>query len=245
MSLPLSIYEQMPTRLPHSLGWSKYTLDFDGEDDYVDIPTIGYMEKQSLSVWVKFDSIPSENLVIYNQRDSDNNQNAMILYYTDTGELKTGITDPNGNKVSVTYPWIPNTGQRYYFSAVKVDDSTGYLYIDGSSVGTLKTISTTVGTVNTGAIGAYYDGSLNFPGTIDGVRFYNRANSPSTIRRNMLNYHNPTREGLVLWLPFEEGQGLTAYDSSEEGNDGTLEPAADPPVWIDVEKWELRSEVGL
>jgi len=74
---------------------------------------------------------------------------------------------------------------------------------------------------------------------------YGRALFADEIRRNMLNYHKPTKNGLVGWWRLEEGTGLTAHDKSGNGNDGTLNPSDDPPVWTDVKKWELRARVGL
>jgi len=85
-----------------------------------------------------------------------------------------------------------------------------------------------------------------FDGLMNDVRLYTKALTTSEIRRAMLDYHRPVDPGnLVGWWRFEEGRGTTGEDSSGEGNDGTLNPAADPPVWERVEKWELRSEVGL
>jgi len=60
------------------------------------------------------------------------------------------------------------------------------------------------------------------------------------------NYHNPVHpEYLRLWLPMEEGSGLTVYDKSGHGNNGSLLPADDPPTWQRVRQWELRAEAGL
>jgi archaellum component FlaF (FlaF/FlaG flagellin family) len=44
------------------------------------------------------------------------------------------------------------------------------------------------------------------------------------------SYADINPEGLVLYLPFDEGSGTTAYDLSGYGNDGTL---VNGPVWVD------------
>lgn len=80
-----------------------------------------------------------------------------------------------------------------------------------------------------------------FDGLIALVLLYNRVLAADEVRWNRVNYHNPVRDGLVLWLPMEEGAGLTAYDKSGLGNDGSLLPGAGPPIWERVRQWELRA----
>jgi len=83
-------------------------------------------------------------------------------------------------------------------------------------------------------------------GKLDEIMVYDTALTHEEVVQNMLNYHNPVHfNNLVGWWRFEEGTGLTAHDKSGNGNDGTLNPSNDPPIWRDVKKWELRSEVGL
>lgn len=82
-------------------------------------------------------------------------------------------------------------------------------------------------------------------GRMDAVAVYSRLLSAEEIRRNMLNYHNLIRDGLVGWWRFEEGTGLTAYDESGNGNDGDLKPSDDPPTWVEQKKWEMRTEAGV
>jgi hypothetical protein len=43
-----------------------------------------------------------------------------------------------------------------------------------------------------------------------------------------------TNPNIVLWLPFNEGSGCTAYDISQYGNNGNLEPSCpdNNPVWV-------------
>lgn len=55
MNPPKSVYERKPKRLPKSLGFSKYCLDYDGANDYVDIPNniLSGTTDLTISAWVK------------------------------------------------------------------------------------------------------------------------------------------------------------------------------------------------
>lgn len=83
-------------------------------------------------------------------------------------------------------------------------------------------------------------------GLIYWVRVYRGSYlNESQLLYNMLNYHNPIRTNLVLWLTLEEGSGLTTQDISGYGFNGAFQPAATPPTWVKTEKWALRAKVGL
>jgi hypothetical protein len=65
-------------------------------------------------------------------------------------------------------------------------------------------------------MGAVYTGGWFFDGSIDSVRIYNRALSADEVR-----YHYNRGWPVGSWN-FDEGSGLTTYDSTENNNDGTL-----------------------
>lgn len=141
--------------------------------------------------------------------------------------------------------YIPITSNEWHHIAMTYDGTTLTAYKDGASVGTdTGDLTHTTDRLLIGTRDSLY--SQYFDGIIDEVQIYNRALSAEEIRNLMSNYHLPVDMGaLVAWWRFEEGTGLTAHDKSGQGNDGTLNPSNDPPIWRDVKKWELRSEVGL
>jgi len=51
---------------------------------------------------------------------------------------------------------------------------------------------------------------------------YNRFMNANEIKRVLKNPLNPIRDGLVLWLVFEEGKGDKVYDLSGNGYHGTI-----------------------
>jgi len=241
LNVPKSVYKRKPKRLPKSLGFSRYSLDFDEVDDYVkvlDDPSLSGMSGLTVSAWVDFDTHPGH---IANVAKKDL---SYILRQSSGVDYLTLYVWVGGTHYSVDTGPIP-TGEWHYVSGA-YDGGEMRIYLDGNLKDSNSSMSGDIdaSTTNLGMGGAP-DGTELFDGEVDEVRIYSRALSAEEIRRNMLNYHSPTKNGLVGWWRFREGTGLTAHDESENGNDGTLNPSGDPPIWTDVKKWEPRAEVGL
>jgi len=245
MSLPKSVYERKPKRLPKSLGFSRYALDFDGAEDFIDMGDCFQPVRVSCMAFVI-------------------NRNVTKAAATVGG--KTNLTGAGGNEFGL---WFDGSPQEVTF---QLDNGTSVVNTGVSSVGMENKLFHLAGTYDGSAArlfvngveeasdaitGDIYDAGVRmligtdesedyfFEGVIDEFLVYNRALSSREIKHNILNYHAPIRDGLIGWWRLEEGIGTTVEDLSGGGNDGTLKPAASPPVWTDVKKWELRSEVGL
>ena len=104
--------------------------------------------------------------------------------------------------------------------------STISIYLDG--VQNQTAISNTniyYGILDSPSIGAMTDcgGDNNFfQGYIDELRIWNRALTQTEIRDNMCQKLTGSEAGLVGYWRFDETSGTTAYDSSPNGNNGTL-----------------------
>ena len=118
-------------------------------------------------------------------------------------------------------------------------DGTHYnLYVNGST-GQAATGTLAQNTVLGGGlfIGKCSTGSY-LTGNIDDVRICNQCWTPAQIARYYNAGHGTALSvgGEVSWYQFNEGTGLTAYDSSSGGNNGTLEsePGSGSPVpeWL-------------
>ena len=64
------------------------------------------------------------------------------------------------------------------------------------------------------------------------LRIYDRALSENEIKT--LYNGGDIRDGLVLYLPMDEGSGNTVYDHSGNNNHGTIYGATWSQVWWDV-----------
>ena len=263
MSLPLSVYKRMPRRMPLSLGFDRYALYFDGEDDYAVAP----LDMAKL--------ITNKAFTV-----------EAMVYWLSHGRWAKIISTDYRQDGSWSAPWVFFTLSQYsdegtweYFGVTvrKLDGTLVHLNYDTGIPVELKRWVHVVGRTwiegTTMYAELWLNGQLKHSYTVEDVdnydygssdrifiavrssfspgewghhitafaRIYNRLLSEGEVRYNMLNYHNPVRDGLVLWLDFEEGHGDKAYDRSGQGNHGTIYGAK----WVKVRQYELRAEVGL
>ena len=250
---PVTVYPVRSARMPASLGFGRFALSFDGVDDYAVIPNSASLNPTNaitVTAWIKpvyFEGVGNEPIV-----DKAYTSHTEPYYQYHLGLTGYGYgTNPGtyGFQVSVGGTlYFVRSGEDTYdldkwnFITGTYDGETLKLYRNGVLISTNEEPSGPMDTYPTDLYIAKFrnfDGYL--PGTIDEVCIYNRALSEEEIRWNMLNYHNPIRNGLVLWLSMEEGAGNTVYDKSGYGNNGTIYGA----VWRRVRQYELRAQAGV
>jgi len=242
MSLPLSVYKRMPKRMPHSLGFDRYVLYFDGEDDYIEIPDSPSLNPTKA---ITVEAMIKPVVDMYGGTTWTCIRKANNQYLLEPGDAGTNYW-AFGVNIGGTFYRVdtdePISIKQWHHFVGLYDSSKGVLqiWVDGKLRGS-RSLTGEI-QVQSGGLLIGRWGSEYFTGYIAFVRIYNRALSESEIRYNLLNYHNPVRDGLVLWLDFEEGHGDKAYDKSDYGNHGTIYGGA---KWIRVRQYELRAEVGL
>ena len=240
-AIPRNEYKQQSRRIPRSLGFAGYTLSFDGVDDYVEVPddtSLDITDAITIEFWMNVTNViqlhhmlVSKGFTAYEVRTT---YNRITVHWT-IGEVSYMVGTSPGTI-------LPNT---WYHIVVTYSGSVFRIYINGvvqfEDTKVTGPIAVNTKSVNIGRRPGLADHLIN--GFIDRVKIYNQALSAEEIKRNMLNYHNPVRGGLVLWLPMEEGTGEVVYDKSGYGNNGTLLPAGAGPTWQRLRQWELRSAV--
>ncbi len=215
-------------------GIKNNAMSFDGSDDYVEVgndASLDITNALTVSAWVKRSSATNYGHVVVRPTSDDAWNPPEISYgleysgVSDDIALVLGYSDDTLNYTTATTP-----GDNVWFYVVGTYDGVNRkIYINGveeDSVAETKTLKATtadlyIGIENT--IGAY-----PFNGLIDEVRLYNRSLSSSEISnifyRDSLRYN-----GLVGFWKFNEGTSTIAYDSSSEGNNGTL---TNDPTWV-------------
>jgi hypothetical protein len=158
--------------------------DFDGSDDYIDLPgfTPGGDDSVSVAMWVNADELSGQEEFIF---WGDGPPQFEFWY---EGGLKFIYYDGN-NGFGITDGPTLNTGQWYHLAGT-YDDSTGdwALYVDGSQVA--GPTDDTIGSTSTKDVGFNGDNTRigrhpsvgrRYAGDIDEVRFYDRALSGSEV----------------------------------------------------------------
>lgn len=215
-----------------------YALDFDGIDDYVDMPDINIPDTITIAAWIKTDSLtePDNNIVAWTTAGNE-------IYY----KFATW-----GNRIvlGLRGAWNSNTIHSWWQSDMTVDSNWHHIavtqtgneepkfYIDGINVGaTLFKGGTGYRPNDTiplsiGKAGAYTNPSppgYQFKGIIDQVQIWNKVLSQNEIEANLFNESN-IQDGLIGYWKFNEGSGDTAHDSSGNGNHGTI---YGDPQWVE------------
>lgn len=204
-------------------------LDFDGTDDYVNIPGLSTNGFSGLTIeaWVYAHSFNTPGTPDNNISEIAGREASSLLRIgdEDSGELDENdkaqfvITTSNGDKkCSGTSDLALNT---WYHIAGTYDGSNMRLYVNGILE---KTVS------HTGNIVSVADQQIGgttteryFDGMMDEVRIWNDARSETEIRANMYEELAGTKTGLVAYYKLNETSSTTANDSQTSGTyDGTL-----------------------
>ena len=205
----------------------KNGLDFDGTNDYVEIPSQSYLNTENFSVefWMKMTSrttngwggIADHGNYHYSEKV---NYNWCFLSVLNQWEILFGIIkdDGNGSELHV------NVGQNiWHHVAGTYDGTTMSLYLDGVLVDTMETTMRRADEVI--RLGRRVGTTQNpnyFGGEMDEFRVWNTVRTPTQIRDNMCKVLTSNESGLVGYYNFDNASGTTLQDFSNNGNDGTL-----------------------
>ena len=195
-------------------GKSMGGMKFDGTNDRVSVADSVSLKPDeiTISVWVKKTSLQTTTTSILGKVTASNDDYRMRI--NNSGIFNVGYNAT----VSLTSLGSPafNEWNHLVFTG---DSSGGTLYLNGVFDNSNSTAFITPDNSGIFYIGYSLYGTY-FPGLIDEVRIYNRALTADEVR-----YHY-NRGGPVGYWNFNEGSGVTAYDSTENDNDGTIYGAA-------------------
>lgn len=207
-------------------------LDFDGIDDWVDVPSqnLTGMSQLTLEAWVYADGITSGVWSEIYRQNATGIPAAYLLSFQNYGTvLSFGINTSSGY-LELDASIIPSNyvGSWHHIAGV-YDGTTMMLYVDGNSVGSISHSGTLLmGNPTTHRIGVSVSTEF-IDAKIDEVRLWTVARSQGDI----INYkdcalYGPIN-GLVAVYNFNETSGANATDGSGNGFDGTL---MNSPAWV-------------
>ncbi|MCU0914728.1 MAG: discoidin domain-containing protein [Planctomycetes bacterium] len=200
------------------VGAAGYALEFDGVNDYVDVPTRDYTFEDgaifTIELWSRwYDNVRS--LCAYR-------------YQLERSRFRT-----RGSPEMIVRLDISN--QEWHHIAVTYDGSaaTRYMtgYVDGVQTATTNATGSPLSgyTGNTLRFGMTRHSSGQYSHcTMDEVRIWNVVRSLDDIKANMKRGLTGNEAGLIGYWTFDEGDGTTLYDHSPRGNHGTLSGG---PTW--------------
>lgn len=212
-------------------------LQFDGTNDYVSLPLFNFSGNNKLTIeaWVKPTSITANPYYeISRQQISPASADADWLFsFQDHGTiLSFGLSTTTGySELDLPISAASFTDGNWHHVAAVYDGSTRKIYKDGVLLGgdakTGNIRFTPNGTTNN--IGAFNNGGENYHGSIDEVRFWNRALSVTELNNNKNCELGGTPAGLYAYYKCNAGMAgqqnallNTLTDSSGNNRSGTL-----------------------
>ena len=226
-------------------GISGKALNFDGVDDYVDIPdsdSFDDLSEFSVSLWINMDENDPRDWPVIIGRQKNNNQGLWCFQDQHTHHLGLnigdGATNTGGDTKFLTVPI-----NEWHFVTFAFDGTIMRNYIDGKYKHSHIPLINYLNSKTNFYIGGRHSGYFN--GSIDEVAIWNRVLSPEEIEAHYLakraggsiknsaqSESNNTKSvspaiaqestDTVLILHFDEGSGSVAKDESGHGNDGTI-----------------------
>ncbi len=211
-------------------GGSSYALEFDGVDDYVEVPDHPSLSAIggafTLEFWMNVGEDPIQSRKILGKWGTGGSSDDEYAIDIPTSSLlELSISGASGGMTEIrSKPILPYT----WTHVAGVFDSASAslkIFINGTldSNRTTNTLTMNRDTDQPLRMGTDDFGALpNFRGQLDEVRIWNIARTEGEIQANMNQELSGTETGLVGYWKFNEGSGNTVYDSSPNNNDGTL-----------------------
>jgi len=219
-------------------GYMGKALEFGGTDEYLSVTNsidVNFGDRDmSISTFVNIGSTGSTYAII----DKYSSSKGYQLKLNSTGKAVFTVGDGTYTP-SVTSNTAVNDGLWHSILAVRDKGNNLYLYIDGvfdnSASDTANNIDSTVDVV----IGRDSAGGNDYSGNLDELNLYDYALSASQAK---VVYNKGSSAVLgankdvggsapVGFWKFDAGVGSSAYDSSGQGNDGTLGTGNSAPTW--------------
>ena len=200
---------------------------FDGVDDYVDVGNSSsiknFTDKITVSAWAKYSAYGGggQSYSVIAVKGTPwtflmENPSNKIRFRVTAGGLDKNAADSVAHELN-----------RWYHFVGTYDGQNIKIYKDGILVGTTPATGNLGTNDVTAKIGTYTGSSYNFNGSIDDVRIYNRALTPSEVE-GLYNF----APGPVGHWKMDEGSGTTANDISGNGNHGTLTNMDGSSDWV-------------
>ena len=179
-------------------------LSFDGANDYLDVDFLSDVQEWdelSVSLWVKLLSTPDSIADSYIGSPAWSNEGGLLVYTGTSGHVSARLrNDPLDTETACLFE--DNVLSEWRCYAFTFNRPTLKTYVNGGFAhqATWDYPVRTDGHINIGRWGGGYQHCI-----IDEIRIYSIAVSDAKISFVNANPELPPTEGLVLWLPLNEG----------------------------------------
>ena len=224
----------------HVQGQHGNAIDFDGADDYVDLGDPGGSlfdlgEDATIETWVKFDSLPNGSFSTIAGKDEGGGGRPkwIFAYANDYAGISNAtvfhIYGAYGSAWLTSEAWTPELGRWYHLALVKSGNAYSF-YRDGQIHGTDST-TVSVPDVNYSLLLGQAEGQFRLDGQLDDLRMWKLSRSGADIAADLDHELEGNESGLEGYWRFNEGAGLTMFDSTTNANHGLFHGLANATDW--------------
>jgi uncharacterized protein (TIGR02145 family) len=227
-------------------------LEFDGVDDYINTPHVSELEITeaiTLMAWVKPFNSDAQDRVIQKRSGPNRCDYALICKDTSGGcYVQFRAYGDAGDDFGTVTSKI-NLNEWSHIATTFIDSAnTVKIYVNGVETESSNSFTSDIPTSGEDLqIGGHTGTSRWFDGPIDDVRIYSYVRTQKQIIQDMNAGHPAGGSPIgseVLYLKFDKGYGPTAYDSSPQGNNGTLVASTSGSNTSASEMWSLDGKFG-
>ena len=215
------IYQIEPNILPRE-DYQNYALQFDGVDDYVNVPDSGSLNlvnELTIETWFMWSARGAEWPCIVAKGPADENY---ALYLNKSGRFIHVVISTQYGREVINSPGNIVMPDSWHHVAVTYNSNVVRIFLDGQLV-TEQSFIRTLTTNQKSLMIGYREKSLSyFDGQIDEVRIWDVSRTEQEINQHIFRELSGNEEGLVGYWQFNEGVGDTTYDKSLNGNRGLL-----------------------
>ena len=211
-----------------------YSLRLNGTDTYVTADSVAAdidISKGAFSAWVQISTTSSSGTILHSRVDSNNLFN--FFYHASSNELRFTYKAGGTTKYVFTTEEIEGDEKWHHVYAtwsVAADEIK--LYLDGELKGEQTNLGTWSGTPAVFDIGQNTTGSGYFKGYVTEVAMFDVIQPINSVYVTAQQPVDLTGlSGLKAYFKTNEGSGTSAFDSSGEGNTGTL---INTPTWSTI-----------
>jgi len=199
---------------------SKYSLNFNGIDNYVEVPNIITSKPFTLQFWTKVNDIQQSNILDSRDRAFVNGGKGLTIEDVEgDGFYQIGLGD--GSHFILSQRVIDLSDLKWHNIIISCSKTKMKIYVDGVLKQTIDVseLNTSINGTSKIRIGTGLSGYFN--GRIDNVLVYDRALGVKEIRFNRLS-PDPSKKRLQLMFDIEEGSGEILWDKSGNTNSGVI-----------------------
>lgn len=206
------------------------SIEFNGVNDYINCGSISLGTTDfSFEVWTYlYPTSTTTPAGILGNWIPGGTTPYFFAVYNHPGPSQISLAFHNGNNVNQFATWNGSPNNKWVHIA-GVFDRDGFmsLYINGELKASTNISASSFAAINNnsfqiGCAGSYPSSGFPWAGEMDEVRLWSRALTATEIRENMCQKLTGNETGLIGYWRFDETTGLTVFDSSSFGRNGTM-----------------------